>query len=78
VAELDIFAFFPLWHLFEIRGSTLPTITVHLEKDEEKGGGTKDICTGLPDFTCYNIPNWRKIYQITLKYTKWPQHIPKR
>jgi hypothetical protein len=31
---------------------------------------------GLPDFSWYNIPNRGKIYQITLKYLKWPQHIP--
>jgi hypothetical protein len=27
---------------------------------------------GLPDFSCHNIPERGKIYQITTKYTKWP------
>jgi hypothetical protein len=27
-------------------------------------------------FSLYNIPKRRKIYQITIKYTKWPQDIP--
>jgi hypothetical protein len=31
---------------------------------------------GLPDFSWYNIPKRGKIYQITIKYTKWPQNIP--
>jgi hypothetical protein len=30
---------------------------------------------GLPDFTWYNLPKRKKIYQITVKYTKWPQNI---
>jgi hypothetical protein len=29
----------------------------------------------LPDFPWYNIPNWGKIYQITIKYSKRPQNI---
>jgi hypothetical protein len=29
-------------------------------------------CTELPDFSQYNRPKWRKIYQKTAKYTKWP------
>jgi hypothetical protein len=38
--------------------------------------------TGLPDLSWYNIPKLKKIpnnheiYQITVKYTKWPQNIP--
>jgi hypothetical protein len=31
---------------------------------------------GLPDFSWYNIPTRRKIYQITTKYSKWPQTMP--
>jgi hypothetical protein len=31
---------------------------------------------GLPDFSCFNIPKRGKIYQITRKYTKWPENIP--
>jgi hypothetical protein len=27
---------------------------------------------GLPDFFCYKIPKWWKIYQITTNYTKCP------
>jgi hypothetical protein len=30
---------------------------------------------GLPDFSCYNIPKWERIYQITRKYTKWPENM---
>jgi hypothetical protein len=26
---------------------------------------------GLPDFFCYNIPKWGKIYHMITKYTKW-------
>jgi hypothetical protein len=29
---------------------------------------------GLPDFSRYNPPKREKIYQMTTKYTKWPQH----
>jgi hypothetical protein len=29
----------------------------------------------LPDSSWYNIPKWGKIYQITIKCTKWPQNI---
>jgi protoporphyrinogen oxidase len=32
---------------------------------------------GLPDFYWYNIPKREKMYQITIKYTKWSQNIPK-
>jgi hypothetical protein len=49
-------------------------------------GQRKYFKSGLPDFSWYNIPtkmknvenipNNLKIYQITLKYTKWPQNIP--
>jgi hypothetical protein len=31
---------------------------------------------GLPDFYWYNILKRGKIYQITMKYTKWRQSIP--
>jgi hypothetical protein len=31
---------------------------------------------GLPDFSWYNIRE--KIYQITIKFTKWPQCLPNR
>jgi hypothetical protein len=31
--------------------------------------------SGLPDFSWYNIPKWEKIYQMTTKYTQWPQNI---
>jgi hypothetical protein len=33
--------------------------------------------SGLPDFSLYNIPNKRGggIYQIAIKYPKWPQNI---
>jgi hypothetical protein len=27
---------------------------------------------GLPVFSWYNLPTWRKIYQIATKYIKWP------
>jgi hypothetical protein len=27
---------------------------------------------GSPDFSCYSIPKRGKIYQITIKCTKWP------
>jgi protoporphyrinogen oxidase len=30
----------------------------------------------LPDFSWFNIPQRRKIYQMTIKYTKLPQNIP--
>jgi hypothetical protein len=30
--------------------------------------------TRLPDLSWYNIPKWKK-YQITIKYTQWPQNI---
>jgi hypothetical protein len=30
----------------------------------------------LPDFCWYNIPKRVKIYQRTLKHTKWLQNIP--
>jgi hypothetical protein len=30
---------------------------------------------GLPDFSWSKIPKRGKIYQITTKYTKWPQNI---
>jgi hypothetical protein len=30
---------------------------------------------GLPDFSWYNIPKRGKMYQITIKYIKWPQNI---
>jgi hypothetical protein len=30
----------------------------------------------LPDFSWYNVPKRGKIYQITIKYTKWPQNVP--
>jgi hypothetical protein len=28
--------------------------------------------SGLPDFSWYNMQKWGKIYQMTIKYTKWP------
>jgi hypothetical protein len=31
--------------------------------------------TRLPDFSWDNIPEREKVYQITIKYTKWPQNI---
>jgi hypothetical protein len=31
--------------------------------------------SGLPDFSYDSIPKWGEIYQITIKYTKWPQTI---
>jgi hypothetical protein len=31
--------------------------------------------SGLPDFSWSKIPKWRKIYQITTKYTKWSYNI---
>jgi hypothetical protein len=31
---------------------------------------------GLPDFSRSKVPKRGKIYQITTKYTKWPQNIP--
>jgi hypothetical protein len=31
---------------------------------------------GLPDFSWYNLPKWGKSFQMTVKYTKWPQTIP--
>jgi hypothetical protein len=31
---------------------------------------------GLPDFSLYSIPKQGKIYQITIKYPKWPQNLP--
>jgi hypothetical protein len=34
------------------------------------------ISAGLPDITWYNITKTGKIYQLTIKYTKWPQNIP--
>jgi hypothetical protein len=30
---------------------------------------------GVPDFSWYNIPNDHKIYQMTIKFTKFPQTI---
>jgi hypothetical protein len=36
--------------------------------------GSSIVRTGLPDFSGYNIPTREKIYQITIKYTKWPQN----
>jgi hypothetical protein len=32
--------------------------------------------SGLPDFSWYNIPKREKPFQITIKYTEWPQNIP--
>jgi hypothetical protein len=32
--------------------------------------------TGLPDFSCYNIPKREKYTKMTIKFTKWPQKIP--
>jgi protoporphyrinogen oxidase len=40
------------------------------------GCGHVDSTSGLPDFSWYNIPKWEKIYQITIKYTKWTQYTP--
>jgi hypothetical protein len=31
---------------------------------------------GLSDFSWYNIPKRGKIYQISIKYTKWPYNRP--
>jgi hypothetical protein len=36
----------------------------------------KSSPAGLPDFSEYNIPKWGKIYQMAIKYTKYPQYIP--
>jgi hypothetical protein len=33
--------------------------------------------SGLPDLSWYNIPKTGKISQITIKYTEWPNMIPK-
>jgi hypothetical protein len=30
----------------------------------------------LPDFSWCNIPNGHKIFQMSVKYTKWPYNIP--
>jgi hypothetical protein len=32
--------------------------------------------TGLPDLSWYNIPKRGKLYQMTIKYTKWPHNTP--
>jgi hypothetical protein len=32
----------------------------------------KQYNSGLPDFYWYNIPKREQIYQIIIKYTKWP------
>jgi hypothetical protein len=32
--------------------------------------------SGLPDFSCYNIPKREKIYQIPTKFTKWLLNRP--
>jgi hypothetical protein len=41
--------------------------------------------SGLPDFSCYNlpkrgrmqyVPNNKEIFQMTIQYTKWPYNIP--
>jgi hypothetical protein len=34
------------------------------------------IPSGLPDFPLDIIPKFGKIYQLSIKYTKWPQNIP--
>jgi hypothetical protein len=33
-----------------------------------------DTGTGLPDFSWCNIPKRGKIYQMTIKYSKWPEN----
>jgi hypothetical protein len=50
------------------KGDKITNVSVHL--------GTRSLRekkTGLPDFSCYNIPKGRKMYQITTKFPKWPQ-----
>jgi hypothetical protein len=43
------------------------------------GTSQRNVCgnvlAGLPDFSWYNIRICGKLYQITIKYTKWPQNI---
>jgi hypothetical protein len=34
------------------------------------------LTTGLPDFSWPNLPKRRKMYQMTIKFTKCPQNIP--
>jgi hypothetical protein len=34
------------------------------------------INAGLPDFSRYDIPKREKIFQLTIKYSQWPQNIP--
>jgi hypothetical protein len=31
--------------------------------------------SGLPDFSCYKMPKWGKIYQITANLTKCPWYV---
>jgi hypothetical protein len=34
------------------------------------------INAGLPDLSRYDIPKREKIFQLTIKYSQWPQNIP--
>jgi hypothetical protein len=34
------------------------------------------LLPGFQDFSLHNIPKRGKIYQVTIRYTKWPQNMP--
>jgi hypothetical protein len=49
-----------------------PKVLTEIHTPSESSSAEKP---GLPDFPWCNIPNWGKIYQISIKYNKWPQNI---
>jgi hypothetical protein len=59
-----------------ILAKTFSDIYIFGQRTYHKGSSKNYTWTGLPDFPWYNIPKREKIYQITIKYTKWPQSIP--
>jgi hypothetical protein len=54
----------------------LPSTTVSQNPRIDKVLDEGQCTPGLPDFSWYNIPKRGKIYQITIKYTKWPYNRP--
>jgi hypothetical protein len=69
-AELHDFNDSSLLRLQFFGGKT--RIKIQDKFDDKRGRGV----TGLPDFSWFNKSKWGKMYQITVKYTKWPQNIP--
>jgi hypothetical protein len=67
-----------VWRIPALHAMTFLSIFIMVNADERQRHCHSNFLRspGLPDFYWYNIPKLGKIYQITMKYTKWPQNIP--